>query len=447
LFCGRLVVVKKGREKSRPYVLCKHSYSFIIISQTSPIIGGKEVVMSRFKGSIIAKLALTVAVAATLVSCASIAKDINPKVEMDFPKADNIKFTVVHGKDPMKIGKVVSEGIGKRGYSVSVKTDEKEVSGILGTFQQAMVAATINAAWRGPREGQGSSQKKSASTGTGFFVNNDGTIVTCAHVVAGANKLAVNINGTRYDARVISANESTDLAIIKIDYASDNYFSLSELEREDVGNKVSVLGYPLSHVLGTEVRFTDGLISAKTGINSNPTYFQMSVPVQPGNSGGPIFNERFQVVGVASSRLSDMATLQQTGTVPQNVNFGVKSEYVKLLGSQHFGSGNVLSSISDAMSATVQVIANPDLLDGDSQASEASVSMSEVGGPVSDIEVRITYMYNKDAYHYTSTYMDIEFVDKSTGVIVGNGIFIGSSYGSAKKVAQVVLQQMLDKMK
>jgi S1-C subfamily serine protease len=409
---------------------------------------------------LVAGLAVAAAVSATLLSCISGIKEVKPEIEMDFPKASNIKFTLVHGKDDMKMVKLVRDEIRKRGYSVTIKSDDDEINSIFGTYEQVVAMMEINATWRRHYSGGGggsSSQKKSGSTGTGFFVNNDGTIVTCAHVVAGANKLAVNINGTRYDAQLISANESTDLAIIKIDYASNRYFALSELEREDVGNKVSVLGYPLAHVLGTEVRLTDGLISAKTGINSNPTYFQMSVPIQPGNSGGPIFNERFQVVGVASSKLSDMAMLQQTGTLPQNVNFGVKSEYVKLLGSQHFGSSNVLSSISDAMSATVQVLANPDLLDGDNaqQASETRVSVSKVSGPVSDIEVRITYLYNSHGdynynNHFTSTYVDIDFIDTNTGAVVGNGSFIGKSYntyGKTKDVVKSVVNQMLDKMK
>jgi S1-C subfamily serine protease len=404
--------------------------------------------MSRFKGSIIAGL-VTALSATMLVSCAFGAKEVKPQIEMDFTKANDIKFTVVHGKDYKGVGRAIRDEIRKRGYNVTINSDEDEINGLLGTSEQAMALAQVRAAWQGQQGG--SSQKRSGSTGTGFFVNNDGTIVTCAHVINGANKLAVNINGTRYDARLITANESTDLAIIKIDYTSNKYFALSELEREDVGNKVSVLGYPLAHVLGTEVRLTDGLISAKTGINSNPTYFQMSVPIQPGNSGGPIFNERFQVVGVASSKLSDMAMLQQTGTLPQNVNFGVKSEYVKLLGSQHFGSGNVLSSISDAMSATVQVLADPDLLDGgDSRASETNVSMSKVGGAVSNIEVRIRYLFHAHGYHDTSTYMDIYFVDADTDEVVGNGTFVGKSYntyGYVKTVAKTVVNQMLDKMK
>jgi len=402
--------------------------------------------MNKIRIMLAAAMAASV-VMASLVSCSAIARDIHPKVQMDFPKADNISFNVVQGKDFLKIGKVVSQELSKSGYSVSVTSDTSIINSVMGAYRTVIINAAVDNVevekeLQEVFQEKGASKERSASSGTGFFVNDNGTVVTCAHVIIGAKKVAVDINGTRYDATVISINESTDLAIIKIDYANDSYFSLSEFEKENIGNKVSVLGYPLPGILGTEIRLTDGLISAKSGINSNPTYFQMSVPVQPGNSGGPIFNESFQVVGVASSKLSDIEMLRHSGTLPQNVNFGVKSEYAKLLGSQNFGSNSVVTSISDAAKATVQVLADPDLLErGNKQSSKVMDNNSSD----SKIEVRIRYLFNMDAYHFTSTYMKIDFVD-AAGDVVGSGIFIGSSYGNAKKIARVVLKNMLNKM-
>jgi len=398
--------------------------------------------MCKFsKGRMLAAALAASVVTAALVSCSAIARDIHPKVQMDFPKSDNITFTIVQGNDYLKISNVVNQELSKKGYSASITSDTGIINGIMGTFRQAVINAQINAMINGAQGGS-ASKERTGSSGTGFFVNDNGTVVTCAHVIIGAKKVAVDINGTRYDATVISINESTDLAIIKIDYASNSYFSLSEFEKENIGNKVSVLGYPLPGILGTEIRLTDGLISAKSGINSNPTYFQMSVPVQPGNSGGPIFNESFQVVGIASSKLSDIEMLRQSGTLPQNVNFGVKSEYAKLLGSQNFGNNNVLTSISDATKATVQVLADPDLL----KEGNTHVSSESNNSPVSKIEIKIKYLFNRDAYHFTSTYMDIEFIDANTGDVVGRGVFIGDSYGDVKKIARVVLENMLKKM-
>ena len=87
----------------------------------------------------------------------------------------------------------------------------------------------------------------------------------------------------------------------------------------------------MSAVLGTEVKFTDGVVSSTTGPQNMANMFQMTVPIQPGNSGGPVLNNQGQVVGVATSSAAIGPFLEQTGTLPQNVNWAIKSEYLSLL--------------------------------------------------------------------------------------------------------------------
>jgi len=194
------------------------------------------------------------------------------------------------------------------------------------------------------------------STGTGFFVSGNGLIVTCAHVIEGASTIKVKISDTEYDAQVLNKNNDTDLAILKIDYKNPKYFRIANFAATSLGDKVYVLGFPLSDLLGSDIRLTDGIVSAKSGINSDQTYFQLSAPIQPGNSGGPILNSNMEVIGVAALKLNDMATLASKGIIPQNINFGIKSEYIKQqMSAYRTGSGNV-KNMNDAVDATAYII-------------------------------------------------------------------------------------------
>jgi len=195
------------------------------------------------------------------------------------------------------------------------------------------------------------------STGTGFFVSDNGVVVTCAHVIEDAAKITVKINNTEYTAQVLAKNANTDLAILKINYKNSNHFKIRNFGNSSLGDKVFVLGFPLSDFLGSDIRLTDGIVSAKSGMNSDQNYFQLSAPIQLGNSGGPILNSSFEVIGVAAAKLNEMAALVSTGSLPQNVNFGVKSEHIGSLSGSNvkFGNGNI-KSMNDAVNAVVQVI-------------------------------------------------------------------------------------------
>jgi S1-C subfamily serine protease len=335
-----------------------------------------------------------------MVSC------VSTSAYMNLQKTNDAKFYILQGNDPLNLYSIVQEEISRRGYNVNITLN-------------------INSIKNTPQETE--------SSGTGFFINNDGTIMTCAHVINGAKNIVVNINGTQYNATVISTNINTDLAIIKINYANNYYFIVSESEKENIGNRIYTLGFPLANILGAEIRLTDGIISARNGIDSNPTYFQISAPIQPGNSGGPIFNENFQVIGITSSKLSDMYTLQQTGTLPQNVNFGIKSEYAKLLGAQYFNNGNTIKTIPDAINATVQIISDP--------------NVSENNNQMTNIVIQIYYTYYFDLIHYTLTNLKIDFIDASTGNVVGSGVHRGDGFSGAESITRNIINQMLNKIK
>ena len=194
------------------------------------------------------------------------------------------------------------------------------------------------------------------SSGTGFFVSANGIIITCAHVLEDGARIMVKTDNNEYPAQVLAKNTNTDLAILKINYRNPYHFKIANFNTSSLGDKVYVLGFPLSDILGSDIRLTDGIVSAKSGINSDQNYFQLSAPIQPGNSGGPIINSRFEVIGIAAHKLNEMAILAASGSIPQNVNFGVKSEHINpLRGDISLGNGNV-RNMDNAANATVHIL-------------------------------------------------------------------------------------------
>ena len=171
-----------------------------------------------------------------------------------------------------------------------------------------------------------------AGSGTGFFVSSDGYIVTNHHVIKGANKITVTTpSGESFEAKVVSTSTSTDLALLRIPYQTKNYLTFANPGSTDIGHQVFTLGYPVSDILGKEVKYTDGSISSLSGLQGDATFFQISVPIQPGNSGGPLVNADGDVVGVVTATAAVGAFYASVGVMPQNVNWAVKGAYASLL--------------------------------------------------------------------------------------------------------------------
>ncbi len=169
--------------------------------------------------------------------------------------------------------------------------------------------------------------------GSGFFINEKGYIATNYHVVEDASAIQVEyfqkgIKNT-FSAMVIVTDKQNDLAIIQINdpkfktLPSIPYVFNSTIK--DVGSEVFALGYPMADVMGDEIKFTDGKISSKTGIEGDITVYQISVPIQPGNSGGPLFDNKGNLVGITSSALN------KEYFNSENVNYAIKTTYLKNL--------------------------------------------------------------------------------------------------------------------
>ncbi len=167
------------------------------------------------------------------------------------------------------------------------------------------------------------------SSGTGFFISSDGYLVTNYHVVEEAENYSVRTRAGTLPATLVKADKTNDLALLKV---SGTFAALPLATRpETLGQPVFTIGFPNPEVQGTQPKLTRGEISSLAGMQDDPRHFQISVPVQPGNSGGPLVDLNGNVVGIVSMRLGDLRALKMTGALPQNVNYAIKSSVLNHL--------------------------------------------------------------------------------------------------------------------
>ncbi|MGI8950470.1 MAG: S1C family serine protease [Chitinophagaceae bacterium] len=151
--------------------------------------------------------------------------------------------------------------------------------------------------------------------GTGFLIDAKGYIITNAHVLKGSGAVVVNNKGQEFNVTITYIDEQRDLAILKIN--DDDFKPLGSLPYSikkagaDLGEEIYTLGYPRN-----EIVYNMGYLSAKTGYEGDTSSLQMSLPANPGNSGGPVFNKNGEIVGILSAR----------ETQAEGVVFAIKSK-------------------------------------------------------------------------------------------------------------------------
>ena len=162
--------------------------------------------------------------------------------------------------------------------------------------------------------------------GTGFFISGDGEALTNAHVVEGCNQPRIKVAGQYVPARIVARDSQNDLALVKADVQPTEiaHFRLSVRQGEDV----EVYGFPLADLLSSSGNVTSGNVTALSGLGDDTRFFQISAPVQPGNSGGPLFDQSGNVIGVVVGKLDALKIASITSDIPQNVNFAIKAAVV-----------------------------------------------------------------------------------------------------------------------
>ena len=168
-----------------------------------------------------------------------------------------------------------------------------------------------------------------AASGSAFAITKDGYLITNEHVVKGCDSVKVHNDGEIIPAKIITKDSVNDIALLKADFNPKNYFELSD-KSPRLMQEIYVAGYPFSQ-LGKSVKVTKGIISSLTGISDNFSQIQIDAALQSGNSGGPIFTNNGEVVGVAVAKLDVELIYKELGSIPENTNFGIKTSVVRNL--------------------------------------------------------------------------------------------------------------------
>jgi len=193
--------------------------------------------------------------------------------------------------------------------------------------------------------------------GSGFFISNRGYILTNNHVVANCKQIQTTfVPITEWDEfgnpivsksevltvlRVVASNADSDLALLKPDSgrivpSTIATFRIPTGPSPRAGDSVVAFGFPLPGILSSEGNVSTGTITAMSGMGDDPRFLQISAPVQPGNSGGPLLDSSGNVIGVVVAKLDAVKIAQATGDIPENVNFAVQlSEVRRFLDDNH----------------------------------------------------------------------------------------------------------------
>jgi TPR repeat protein len=169
-------------------------------------------------------------------------------------------------------------------------------------------------------------KSQSKGVGTGFFITRDGYILTCYHVVEKANSVQVLVGDKMYEADIEQIDIHNDLSLLKI-RGVFSAIAFSPARSVKLGESIFTIGYPNPDFQGYAAKLTRGEINSLSGYRDDPRLYQISAPVQPGNSGGALVDENGHVVGIVVAVLDAWATLKITGALPQNVNYAIKGTY------------------------------------------------------------------------------------------------------------------------
>jgi|JI10StandDraft_1071094.scaffolds.fasta_scaffold69488_3 S1-C subfamily serine protease len=221
------------------------------------------------------------------------------------------------------------------GEILSVKSARVRIDGVNDQNLQVTILSGFEADV--PRNQNSNQDRPPQNTrmATCFAVSPSGLVLTANHVVEGATKFSIKFEGKDPQvATVAQASPASDLALLKVNSSLTDYLPLAPQRSARLGQKVFTIGYPAVGLLGVEPKYSEGTVSALSGIQGEAAFLQISVPIQPGNSGGPLVDEAGQVVGVITSTAAVLGFAKATGALPQNVSWAVKSELASALFDQ-----------------------------------------------------------------------------------------------------------------
>lgn len=225
------------------------------------------------------------------------------------------------------LSKTGDVGNARKDYSLIRRNVQKEIANYNNRVAQERERLAKQEAEKRAKAEQEASLPKNWS-GTGFALKN-GYVATNYHVIDEAISITIQgVNGDfnkSYTATIVGCDKMNDLALLKISDPSFHGFGTIPYTItstiSEVGEDIFVLGYPLTSTMGDEIKLTTGIISSRTGFKGDVSLYQISAPIQPGNSGGPLFDKKGNIIGVVSAK--------HTGA--ENVGYAIKSSYLRNL--------------------------------------------------------------------------------------------------------------------
>jgi S1-C subfamily serine protease len=172
--------------------------------------------------------------------------------------------------------------------------------------------------------------------GSGIVIDGRGNVLTNNHVIAGCEALRVtDTGGTASPATLVAADAANDLALLGTERHPADWAGFRDSHGLRPGEPLVVTGFPLAGLVSPDMAVNTGSLTALSGLRGDSRQFQFSAPVQPGNSGGPVIDDSGRVVGIATAELNGLAIAAATGTLPQNVNFAIKSSTARTFLEAH----------------------------------------------------------------------------------------------------------------
>jgi S1-C subfamily serine protease/uncharacterized protein len=168
-----------------------------------------------------------------------------------------------------------------------------------------------------------------ATSGTAFSINTTGQFLTNYHVIKGCEAVRLRVAAGSQDSTVTATDERNDLAVVQTTSTRIEPMRFRDGKGIRPADAVVALGFPYAGLLATSPQVTTGTVSALAGLNDDSRFLQLTAPVQPGNSGGPLVDLSGNVVGIVSARIDDVAIAEATGSLPQNINFAIKSTTIR----------------------------------------------------------------------------------------------------------------------
>ncbi len=170
-------------------------------------------------------------------------------------------------------------------------------------------------------------------TGSGFVITKDGLVLTNHHVIRDC--VQVHIAPSKALVFTVFSDEQNDLALLQGSGGRSDSAVFRDGRGIRPGDEVIVMGYPLRGILASEPNVTSGVISALAGPGNRAAIMQITAPIQPGNSGGPVLDGSGHVVGVVVGKLNALRIAIATGDIPQNVNFAVSGSTAQAFLDSH----------------------------------------------------------------------------------------------------------------